>query len=203
MMKPVLCFLLFAASAAVLTADVPNQPVLTRYTSLWTDSLFTAKPPPPEGPARQDNPLDEYALGGAGKLHDGYYVVLFNKKDPSQKEVIRPGGDSDFEVVSMKWSDTNWKDTVATIKSGQFQAEIGFDDEVLSAKAAASAKATAQQEAQQKAQAAQQRAGQPPIPGLNTNNNNASSGGRVPRPRVVRPPSNNNSGNSSNRRGGR
>ncbi len=50
-----------------LAADVPNNPTLTRYARLWTNSPFTSKPPPPtERP--EDNPLDDYALGGISKL---------------------------------------------------------------------------------------------------------------------------------------
>ena len=57
--------LLFLASLA--SAALPKKAPITKYSGLWTNSPFTAKPPPPEaGP--ENNPLDDYALIGVSSL---------------------------------------------------------------------------------------------------------------------------------------
>lgn len=174
--------------SSVALADVPVKPTLTRYSRLWTDSPFTSKPVVDAGPARvEENPLEDYALGGISKLKDGYYAVLINKKKPDERQVIKPGGQSDFEIVSVQWGEANWKDTVATVKSGSNQGQVGFDDQVLAVKK------TPPQQAAQKPQP-----GRPVIPGLNQNNVQ-NPNARKPRPRVVRPP-NPQSGNPNSGR---
>ncbi len=174
---------------AVVLADVPVKPTLTRYAPLWTDSPFTTKPEPIDtGRPPEENPLEDYALGGISKLKDGYYAVLINKKKPEEREVIKPGTDSDFQVVSVQWGEKNWKDTVATVRSGSHTGSVGFDDQVLAVK-----KTPPQQPPAQQPQP-----GRPVIPGLNPNNQNQPNNVRSPRPRVVRPPTppagNNNRG---------
>jgi hypothetical protein len=161
-----------------LPAEVPNKPTLSRYAQLWTDSPFTSKPVQTINERQIDNPLDDFTLGGISKLKDGYYAVLINKKKPDERVVIKPGGKSDYQVVSVDWSESNWKDTVATVRSGSFQGQVGFDEQVL--------KTTKTPPRQQ---AAKPNLPQTPnIPGLNQNNANRKPQVRKPRPRVVRPP---------------
>lgn len=174
----------------VVLADVPKKPTLTRYRNLWNDSLFTSKPIPETGPARpEENPLEDYALGGISRLQDGYYAILINKKDPSDREVIKPGGDSGFTIVDVKWDESNWKQTVATVQSGSHRGSVGFDDKLMTPKTAAP----------QQAQQAQP--GRPNIPGANQNNPQRPTGARTPRPRVVRPPTPPTNTNSNDNRG--
>ncbi|BCX50039.1 hypothetical protein HAHE_39470 [Haloferula helveola] len=165
--------LLFAAS---VLADAPNQLRLTDYQKLWTDSPFTSKPPPPPPPDAPPNPLEDYALGGISKLADGYYAILLNKKDPSDKVVIRPGSDGDYKVVDVQWSEGNWKDTVVTVQSGSQRGTVAFEDKLLAVKTAAPATP----------QKPQQPAARPATPAQPAQP--ASAGGRQPRPRIVRPP---------------
>ncbi|GAA5484346.1 hypothetical protein [Haloferula sargassicola] len=175
-MKTIL--LLTAALSLPLLAAPPREPTLTRYSSLWTDSPFTTKPPPPEGPVAV-NPFEGYSLGGISKLEDGYFAILLNAKDPEEKVLIRPGYKSDFEILEVNWSDTNWKETTVKVKNGAKTGTIAFDDAQLSLKAPTAAPQPAANNAN--AQPAQ--------------NNNPQRGnnqnGRRPRPRVVVPPKTN------------
>ncbi len=165
------------ALALPLLAAPPKEPQLTRYTRLWTDSPFTAKPPPPTAP-EAINPFEGYSLGGVTKLKDGYFVVVLNDKDPEKKVLIRPGYKSEFEVVDVSWSDTNWKDTTVRVKQGSRTGTLAFDDAQLNLKApVAATPASNVNPAAQNNNAQQQ-----------NNNNRGNNGQRRPRPRVVVPP---------------
>lgn len=166
-------------TAGLVCAEVPNRPTLTRYSQLWRDSPFTSKPVRETAVRDVDNPLDDYVLGGISKLQDGYYAVLINKKKPDEPKVIKPGGTTDYEVLSVDWDAKNWKNTIATVRSGRYQAQIGFDEEVL-------AKTNTPPPAPLKPPNLQL----PNVPGLRQPANNANNQGRArrPRPRVVRPP---------------
>lgn len=122
--------LILAPLVPVAVAETPRPPTLTRYSRLWTDSPFTSKP---AGPASisPDNPLNDYVLGGASRLNDGYYVILLNKKKPEEKKVIRPGSSSEFEILAVNWSSTAWKDTTVTVRHGANTATLGFDEQAL------------------------------------------------------------------------
>lgn len=185
------CLLL---STLVVSADPPRAPKLNDYSRLWTDSPFTAKPPPPDAPEAV-NPLDDYALSGISKLKSGYYAILINKKhpkDPSKRVVISPDSQSGFKIVSVKWSEGSWKDTKVTVKRGIFSRELGFDDELV--------KVTPQAKAPQN----QRKPNASPIPGMTKQGDNNQPPRRAPRPRVVVPPNQNKSNNNNrnqNRRG--
>ncbi len=143
-MKPttLLFFAIFLAIPAL--AAPPQKPDKRRYTPLWTNSPFTVKPPPniPTGPPPV-NPMDNYALGGFTKFPDGYFVVLINKKDPKQKEVIQPGSHSDFKVLKVtegveKIVDGKLVNEGASVllSSGSMQGEVKYDEKILAMKAA-------------------------------------------------------------------
>lgn len=117
---------LVIASGAVVSADPPRQMPVTRYTPLWSDSPFTTKPPPPTAPEAA-NPFEGYSLGGVSKLADGYFVVLLNAKDPNENVLIRPGYKSDWEIVEVDWSKTNWRETKVKLKKGSTVGTVGFD----------------------------------------------------------------------------
>lgn len=158
------------ALASMAFAEPPKQPVLSRYAKLWTDSPFTSKPIV-EGPAAVANPLEDYSLGGISKLSDGYFAILFNKKDPTQKEVISPGTKSDFSIVKVDWAD-NWKETVVTLRQGSNVGTVTFEEKLITIAAPA---------AKQPAKPGQP-AARPPVP------TKPGTSTRTPRPRVVTPP---------------
>ncbi|MGE9269455.1 MAG: hypothetical protein ACQKBU_01520, partial [Verrucomicrobiales bacterium] len=120
--------------------------------------------------------LEDYTLGGISKLHDGYFAVLIEKKDPSKKIVISPGEESDFEVVDVRWAD-NWRETVVSVRAGSQTGTVGFEEKFIEVKPAPAAKAPADAK-----RGSSSGAKTPPTP-----NNNSNRGGRTSRPRVVVP----------------
>lgn len=164
-----------------VAADIPRKPSPTRYTTLWNPSPFTTKPVI-EGEVREEeSPLDDYALGGVSKVEEGYFVVLLNKKDPQQREVIEPGGASEFKVEEVKWDISGGKDTVVRIRHHDDVKDIGFDRELLTKKQQAT---TARNQAAEKAQQLK-----PPVLPRTVPTPPGGQGrpsGRAPR--VVRPP---------------
>lgn len=127
----------FAIGAALVSpvfADAPKQPTLTRYSKLWTNSVFTTKPVM-EGKV-EENPLEDYALGGISKLQDGYYAILFHRTKPDEKIVIYPGAKSDFEVLDVNWPEGSWKDAVVTVRNGSNTGTVEFEDKLLTVKPA-------------------------------------------------------------------
>jgi hypothetical protein len=135
----ILALLITTGSDAL--ADAPKQLPKTRYTPLWSDSPFTSKPPPPTAPEAA-NPFEGYSLGGVSKLADGYFVVLLNAKDPNENVLIRPGYKSDWEIVAVDWSKTNWRETTVKVKKGATVGTIGFDTANLAVKPPAAAQPT-------------------------------------------------------------
>lgn len=172
-MKTTILISLWLALTAVLSADAPNQPVLTRYTKLWTDSPFTTKPEAETG-IPEENPLEDYALGGITKLADGYFAILINKKDPTKNETIVPGSPSDFQIVDVKWDRDKWKETVVTVRHGSNTGVVRFEDKLITVKTATPKKP-------------QKPGGRPAIPQRPGSPHPTNSGGRKPRPRVVVP----------------
>lgn len=162
------------ALAATASASAPSQPTLTRYSKLWTKSVFTT--PAPEEVSVRENPLQDYALGGISKLEDGYYAILLNRKKPEEKVVIYPGQKSNFQVVDVKWPDGSWKDAVVTVRNGSNTGTVKFEDKLLAVKTAAVKPTPAKAK-----------------PAANNNNNNNQGNRRregqtrTPRPRVVVP----------------
>ncbi|MEM1085566.1 MAG: hypothetical protein AAGI48_15755 [Verrucomicrobiota bacterium] len=173
-MKRRLAILICLVTTSVAFADAPKQPTLTRYAKLWTNSVFTTKPEI-EGVA-EENPLEDYALGGISKLQDGYYAILFHRKKPDEKIVIYPGTKSDFEVLNVDWPEGSWKDAVVTVRNGSNTGTVKFEDKLLTVKQAPQAK--------QNPKAKQPPAQQNKRP-TTTNKPATKPGTRTPRPRTV------------------
>lgn len=172
--------LLFLALAGLASADLPKKAPITRYTGLWTNSPFTAKPPPlTQGP--ENNPLDDYALIGVSPIGgNGYRVTLINKKKPEDRITV----DSDnaktgFKILAVTRKDGDPTGTVVRMSSGTMTGTVSFDQKLLTL-AAAPAKAPPQ--APGIPQQPIPQPGQPPAqPGQ-------PQPQRQPRPRVVPPP---------------
>lgn len=154
-------------------AAAPKQLQESRYRSLSTNSPFTSKPVV-QGPGPAVDPFEDYSLGGISKLSDGYFAILFNSKDPSEKVVIRPGAESEFSIVKVDWS-PNWKETVVTLRNGGKEGTVTFDEKLITIQKAAPPKQQAQAKPGQPA-------ARPPVPGAQ------DAPARKPRPRVVVPP---------------
>lgn len=164
------------ALTGLAEAALPKKAPISRYTSLWTNSPFTSKPPPPEaGP--ENNPLDDYALIGVSPItgNDRYRVTLINKKKPDERITV----DSDetvsgFKILGVTRKSGNPLGTVVRMSSGTTTGTVAFDEKLLTVVAA---KPPAQV-------APPQVPGQPPQPAPP----GQAQPARQPRPRVVPPP---------------
>ena len=169
-------FLLFVF-AGVAAADLPKKAPLTKYTGLWTNSPFTAKPPPPEG-IPENNPLDEYALIGVSSLGlKNYLVTLINKKKPDEPRIyVESNRDSKgFKILKVTRKPGDPLGTVVLMQSGSMTGTVSYDQKLLTLTQPV-AKAAPPQPGQ---------GGPQLIPGQQPP---GTPGVRQPRPRVVPPP---------------
>jgi len=176
-MKPVPSILLAAfAFSGTVAADVPVKAPPTKYRTLWENSPFTSKPPPPEeGPV--SNPLEDYALGGVSPISGGYRVTLLNKKKPEERITVDTDSPkSGFKILEVTRKSGDPLGTIVRMSSGALIGTVSFDDKLLTI-AAPPAPAKTQPGAQP---------GQPPVPA--GANGQPGIPQRQPRPRVVPPP---------------
>jgi hypothetical protein len=180
-------FIPFSAVSSLLLAgatlaDLPKKAPLSRYSSLWTNSPFTSKPPPAEAGVA-NNPLDDYALIGVSPIGGtGYRVTLLNKKKPEERIIVdsdKPSKDG-FKVLEVIRKAGDPLGTTVRMNSGSMTGTVAFDTKLLALAAAPKA-------AVPPGQPGQPQAGQPPIPGQ-PQPQPANSPLRQPRPRVVPPP---------------
>ncbi|MBK1882945.1 hypothetical protein JIN85_10990 [Luteolibacter pohnpeiensis] len=168
----------FVGMATLLSAEVPRKAPITRYTKLWTESLFTTKPPPLTA-QEEKNPLEDYTLAGISPISDGYRITVLNRKNPEDR-ISFDSNDSKaaFKLVSVKKGDRPM-DTVVRLSAGSKTGTVRFEPELLTLKAA-----PIQQPNNPNPNAAQL------PPGVTNNaNQNANNGNvRQPRPRAVPPP---------------
>ena len=166
---------LLLALVGVASADLPKKPSLQKYSGLWTNSPFTAKPPPPEaGP--ENNPLDDYALIGVSSLGvKNYLVTLINKKKPDEPRIyVETHRESKgFKILKVTRKDGDPLGTVVQMQSGSMTGTVSYDQKLLTLTPAAVAKPAAPQP------------GQPPQGGPQVAPGEPQ---RQPRPRVVPPP---------------
>lgn len=167
--------LLLLALTGVAVADSPKKAPISRYNSLWTNSPFTSKPPPPEA-TPESNPLGDYALIGVSPISGSnrYRVTLINKKKPDERLTV----DSDktvggFKILSVTRKPGDPLGTVVSMSSGAMTGTVSFDEKLLTITTKAPP------------QAAPPAPGQPPqaIPA-----GQVQPPQRQPRPRVVPPP---------------
>ena len=166
--------LLCLALLGVASADLPKKAPITKYSGLWTNSPFTAKPPPPEaGP--ENNPLDDYALIGVSSLGvKNYLVTLINKKKPDEPRIyVESHRDSKgFKIIKVTRKEGDPLGTVVLMQSGSMTGTVSYDQKLLTLTPAAAKPAAPQP-------------GQPPQGGPQVAPGEPQ---RQPRPRVVPPP---------------
>jgi hypothetical protein len=172
------------ALAGAASADLPKKAPLSRYSSLWSNSPFTSKPPPAEAGVA-NNPLDDYALIGVSPIGGtGYRVTLLNKKKPDERIIVdsdKPSKDG-FKVLEVIRKAGDPLGTTVRMNSGSMTGTVAFDTKLLTLAAAPKAAVQPGQPGQPgQPQVQPQVPGQPqPQP--------ANSPLRQPRPRVVPPP---------------
>lgn len=163
---------------ALAHGDIPQKAPLVKYTGLWTNSPFTSKPPPPP-PGEIANPLDDYTLTGIAPVPGGHRITIMNKKNPDQREVIEPGGKSEFRVVSVNRNPGKTLGTTVVLAAGSLQGTVTFEPELVTLKAPPAAPVAQQ--------------GNPNLPpGITAaqanQGNKDQAQQRQPRPRIVPPP---------------
>jgi len=154
-------------------ADLPRKAPLSKYTTLWTNSPFTSKPPPPE-PGQVANPLEDYSLTGVSPIGSGYRVTLLNKKKPEEIIVVdsdKPAGG--FKIIAVTRKSGDPLGTVVRLSSGTVTGTVAFDSSMLALAAPPAANPQPNQPP-----------GVQPLPAPQ----NGQPGVRQPRPRVVPPP---------------
>ena len=105
---------------------------LARYASLWANSPFTSKPPPPvAGPLV--NPLDDYALIGVSPIGvNGYRITLINKKQPDQRITVDSGSTkTDFKILEVIRKSGDPLGTTVRMTSGSMTGIVSFDESLL------------------------------------------------------------------------
>jgi len=167
---------LLLALVGVATADLPKKQPITKYSGLWTNSPFTAKPPPPES-VDAPNPLDDYALIGVSSLGlKNYLVTLINKKKPDEPRIyVETNRDSKgFKIIKVTRKQGDPLGTVVLMQSGSMTGTVSYDQKLLTLAAPAA-----------KQNPVPQPGGQPPPGGPQLAPGDPQ---RTPRPRVVPPP---------------
>ena len=155
-------------------AEVPETPAVTKYRNLWTDSPFTAKPPPP-GPTEVDNRIDDYALLGVAPIPSGYRVTIVEKKNPEERIVLESDKPKEgFKILAVIRKAGDPLGTTVRLATGAMTGTVAFEDKLLEIKA------PPPQQAAAKAPPGIPGQPQPAVPG--------QSPQRQPRPRVVPPP---------------
>lgn len=166
--------LLFLALAAPAFADLPKPAPNTRYAQLWTDSPFTAKPPPDQGPI-EVNPLEDYALAGVSPIPGGHRVTIINKKNPEERIYIPDPAKPEFKILAIQYS-ANPMGTTVRLAAGSKTGTVSVDEKLLVLKAAPAP------QPQQQQNMPPGTVPQPPVPGQPN-----AEAPRQPRPRVVPP----------------
>ena len=167
--------LLLCLPVSSASADLPRKAPLTKYSSLWTDSPFTSKPPPAEQ-APPVNPLEDYALAGVSPIPDGYRVTILNRKNPGQRIIVETHKPSEgFKILSVIRKPGDPLGTVVRMASGSSSGTVSFDESLLKLEPPPAPKVAP-------ANLPQIPGAQPPQPG----NPNAAT--NQPRRRVVPPP---------------
>jgi hypothetical protein len=183
-MKTIL--LLAAIACLPAHASIPVKAPLVKYTGLWTNSPFTSKPPPQE-PGITVNPFEDFTLTGIAPVPGGYRITIMSKKNPDVKEVIQPGVESEFKVVSVNRNPEKPLGTTVVLSSGAIQGTVSFEPDLITLKAAPAAPVAPQGNPNLPPGVANPN--QPPPPTQAGQNPGDPSAQRQPRPRIVPPQS--------------
>ena len=178
-MKIFLTLLLAAFACLPAHANIPKKQPLVKYSGLWTNSPFTAKPPVVQA-APPVNPFEDFTLTGIAPVPGGHRITIVSKKNPDVKRIIEPGGTSEFKVVSVNRNPEQALGTSVVLSSGSIQGTVTFEPKLITLKAAPAAPA-----------APQGNQNLPPgvrIQVITNQNPNGQPAQRVPRPRIVPAP---------------
>jgi hypothetical protein len=114
-------------------ADLPKKAPISRYATLWNNSPFTSKPPPPEA-VDAPNPLDDYSLIGVSSLGSGTFrVTILNKKKPDEpRKYIESNRTTDgFRILEVIRKPGDPTGTTVRMQSGSLTGTISYDEKLL------------------------------------------------------------------------
>lgn len=148
---------LFAAALLVLPAHsaAPRKPPRQTYAVLWTQSPFTTKPVIETAERIEENPFEDWALGGVSSVGGRRLVRLFHRKEAGKQMTIDTGDpNSEFKVLEVLQDSVDYKKTVVKISKGGQTGSVTYDDKLMAGLKAANAKSQAQAAMKAKAMAA-------------------------------------------------
>ena len=95
--NPILIAVLLALPAG---AGAPRKVPLQTYATLWTQSPFTVKPLIETEERIEENPFEDWALGGVSGVSDRQLVVLFHRKEAGKQMIVDSGDPkAEFKVI--------------------------------------------------------------------------------------------------------
>lgn len=121
------------ALCGVAAADVPKKVPETRYASLWMNSPFTSKPPPPES-APESNPLEDYALLGVSPIGEGRFrVTVISKKSPEERIYVESDKENkqNLKILNINKKPGDPLGTTVKMSSGSKTGTLEFDEKLL------------------------------------------------------------------------
>lgn len=161
-------------------AAAPRKVPLATYSRLWTQSPFTVKPVIEPTAREEDNPFEDWALGGVSGASGNKIVILFHRKEANKQMIVDSGDPStEFKIVKIKQDPDDYRKTEVVISGSGKTGTVTYDEKLLATRTVANAKAAAQAKAKAAAMAKAAAAkGGPP----------GSPAARQPRMRVIPQP---------------
>jgi len=143
--NPILIALLLALPAG---AGAPRKVPLQTYATLWTQSPFTVKPLIETEERIEENPFEDWALGGVSAVGDRQLVVLFHRKEAGKQMIVDSGDPkAEFKVIEVKQDPDDYKMTQVVISGSGKTGTVTYDDKLMASRTVVNAKAAAQAKA--------------------------------------------------------
>jgi hypothetical protein len=112
-------------------SQLPKKAPLEKYSSLWNQSPFTAKPVPVEE-ISHENPLLNYFLLGISPIGSGYRVTLMEKNDSNKRLYVYSDDEkAPFKIVNVYREPGNPRGTMVEMSAGGASVMMTFREEAL------------------------------------------------------------------------
>ncbi|MGJ8671573.1 hypothetical protein [Rubritalea sp.] len=111
-----------------LFADVPRSPSINGYSALLLRSPFIIEKPEVKAPEVVVN--SSLALRGMAALEDGWYVVVVDRKNPTQNIILREGGaanDKGLRLIRVNQNKSDYNKSTVQIMSGGRTQSVGYN----------------------------------------------------------------------------
>ena len=139
--NPILIALLLALPAA---AAAPRKVPLQTYTTLWTQSPFTVKPVIEAEDREEENPFEDWALGGVSGFGGRQLVVLFHRKEANRQMIVDSGDPkAEFKVIEVRQDPDDYKKTEVVISGSGRIGTVTYDDKLMGSRRVLNVRAAA------------------------------------------------------------